>query len=375
MTGRKKSRVRLLILAFSAAFLALSWFCRPFADLYVTYVFPVWGQTYGRLTSLLPFSLGEWAILAGLLWLLIFLICLVAALPAYLSGKKELFRKKMSPVAAITADLLTGICLIMVLNCFALYHCTPLDPHADERSFSVTELAALRNLIVEECNTRATQIPRDDGGHALFAGPVEDEARACHQRLGGSLFPRLAGYSVRPKYFFFSDFVSQQHMMGYYFPFTMEANINRRMEILNYPFTMCHELAHTHGYLFEDEANLIGFLACMGSEDPSFVYSGYLGILPYVDNDFRATVGVEIYDTYPPISRRVLIDSQFLTDESWAEVEENALLSTELVHEAADTFIDQNQKLNGISSGKASYSHVVALLLSYYSGEATYLQK
>ena len=174
-------------------------------------------------------------------------------------------------------------------------------------------------------------MPRDDDGKVVFAGVPEEEARASVNRLGERLFPRLSGFSVRPKTFVLSDFVSQQYICGYYFPFTMEANINGRMEALNKPFTMCHELAHTHGYLYEDEANLIGFLACLTSGDPAFVYSGYLGVLYYVDNDF--------------------------------------------VHEAADTFIDQNQKLNGISAGKAAYTHVVGLLLSYYAGNASYLSR
>ena len=44
---------------------------------------------------------------------------------------------------------------------------------------------------------------------------------------------------------------------GLYFPFSMEANYNDTMSIMNKPFTMCHELAHTHGYIFEDEANFL----------------------------------------------------------------------------------------------------------------------
>lgn len=40
------------------------------------------------------------------------------------------------------------------------------------------------------------------------------------------------------------------------------------------PVTMCHELSHLSGYMREDEANFIAFLACLQSDDPEFRYSG-----------------------------------------------------------------------------------------------------
>ena len=61
-------------------------------------------------------------------------------------------------------------------------------------------------------------------------------------------------------------------------------------------------------------------------------------------------------------------DDRFLTEDAWKRVEERAVLDTEAVKRAADAFIDTNLKVNGISDGKASYSHVVGLLRgSYYS--------
>jgi hypothetical protein len=156
-------------------------------------------------------------------------------------------------------------------------------------------------------------------------------------------------------------------MQGYYFPFSMEANINGEMYIMNKPFTMCHELAHTRGYIYEDEANFLGYLACIESGDMVFEYSGYLGILPYVNNDYYRSVSEEEYKSHVKISGKVRYDSQFLTSEAWAEVEKRSVLDTEVVKKAADTFIDTNLKVNGIAAGKASYSHVVGLLLDYYN--------
>ena len=59
------------------------------------------------------------------------------------------------------------------------------------------------------------------------------------------------------------------------------------MYITNMPFTICHELAHLKGYIYEDEANFIAFMACINSDNLFFQYSGYLNVLNYVSKDFR----------------------------------------------------------------------------------------
>ena len=78
-------------------------------------------------------------------------------------------------------------------------------------------------------------------------------------------------------------------------------------------------------------------------------------------------VDVTINEKFGGISDIVKKDDQFLTDEAWEKVEKKAVFETETVKKAADTFIDTNLKVNGIEAGKVSYTHVVSLLLDYYS--------
>ena len=130
-------------------------------------------------------------------------------------------------------------------------------------------------------------------------------------------------------------------MLGYYFPFSMEANYNKVAYVTNLPVTICHELAHLKGYIQEDEANFIGFLACISSDDLLFQYSGYLSVLNYVNNDFYEAVG-EDYERY---MAEVQIDRQ--------------------VYEDA-VFVETSLKLNGVDDGMVAYSRVVGLLLQWY---------
>ena len=163
-------------------------------------------------------------------------------------------------------------------------------------------------------------------------------------------------------------------MQGYYFPFSMEANYNDVMHILNIPSTMCHELAHLRGYIYEDEANFIGYLACVQSEDAFFQYAGYLSVLNYLNNDLYKAWEESRSDyeeaaaMVPPmaVDNQVWEDNIFVVQEEWDRINGKAIIDTEVVDAAADVFIDTNLKVNGVADGAISYSRVVRLLLQYY---------
>ena len=181
---------------------------------------------------------------------------------------------------------------------------------------------------------------------------------------------RLSGYYTTPKPFLKSDFMSQQYIMGYYFPFSLESNYNNLMYVANKPVTMCHELSHFKGFILEDEATFLSILGCFNSKDSFFVYSGYLNAIYYVENALKTELALEpeIRDSLTPISEKVKFDETFLTDEAWEEVNKDAWFKTETIQKASDTFIETNLTMNGVEDGAKSYSRVVDLLLKYYFG-------
>lgn len=213
-------------------------------------------------------------------------------------------------------------------------------------------------------------IPHDDSGNAYYDGDLMEASRQAMMKLGEE-YDQLSGFYVTPKYLSFSDFFSQQYIMGYYFPFSMEANINSVMYITNMAPTICHELAHTKGFIYEDDANMIGYLACINSEDPFLQYCGYLSVLSYVNNDFYDSIGKNqnVYKSHVRISSGVAHDNIFLTEQSWQEVEKTAVVKTSTVKKVSDTLMDTTLKLNGVEEGILQYNNVVGQLLAYYDGE------
>ncbi len=348
----------------------ISWVSRPFSDSFTKNIFPVLTEGYGKVTSRVPFSVGE-RLLVLLVIILAVILVLVITRIIFLLLRKDLpkaIRSFARHFFRVLAILFSSVFLIMTLNCFVLYHCTPLKVSpASKDEYTLEELASLRDYIVNKCNELSLQMERDENGCVIYDGDMAESARKAMAGIADEIGDgRLEGFYVTAKELTFSGFMSQQYMQGYYFPFSMEANINGMMYIMNKPFTMCHELAHTKGYIYEDEANFLGFLASVSSGDPVFEYSGYLGVLNYVNNDFYKLTGKEEYQNHVAISELVRFDDQFLTDEAWEEVEKRSVLDTQTVKKAADTFIDTNLKVNGIAIGKESYNKVVQLLLDYY---------
>lgn len=393
----------------------IAWCSKAFCDWYIRFVFPVWVNTYGRLTGLFPFSVGEWLIVAGVFLVIAAVILMIASAfrwiirrcrarhvdkqdecssashvtrPSGIRGRGS-FDKLCSGFYTFFAWVLLAVFVLMTLNCTILYHATPFSEkyfatekatddvnentdtgntaEIEKSTYTLQDLTALRNMLVEKCNELSGQMQHTEEGEIIYEGNMRKKAISDMQALGET-YDALQGFYPMPKPLYFSDFVSQQYMLGYYFPFSMEANYNKVAYVTNLPVTMCHELAHLKGYIQEDEANFIGFLACISSDDLLFQYSGYLSVLNYVNNDFYEAVG-EDYEKYMAevqIDRQVYEDAVFVRKEDWDRIEKEAVVDTEVVDAVSSGFVDTSLKLNGVDDGMVAYSRVVGLLLQWY---------
>ena len=363
----------------------LAWRSREFCDWYIDHIFPVWLNTYARLTSALSISVGE------------IMLILAVGITAFGIGffiynliRRGKYTTGLLKYGRTYAWIVLVVGYVMTLNCFILYHATGFAQKymvketgtmvVDMSDTAVVEvdtkgksaytkknLATLRDYLVEQCNTLADQIDRDEQGTAVYSGDLIAESVHAMETMGQQ-YDRLSGYYVTPKYLKCSEFFSQQYIMGYYFPFSMEATINSVMYITNVAPTVCHELAHTKGFIFENDANMIGYLACIQSDDTFLQYCGYLSVLNYVNNDFYKSVNKSTYKKHVRISDRVADDNVFLTREDWQAVEKTAVVKTSTVKKVSNNFLNTNLKLNGVDEGIQQYNEVVNLLLDYYDG-------
>ena len=346
----------------------IAWCFPGFCDWYTLYVTPIWVNTYGRFSDIFKFSLGERMIILGLFILLVAFINGIVYI--FLHKKPRYKRFSICFYKSFLAIILV-VCLVMTLNCSILYHCTPIDANKnkEKREYTIEELQILRNYIVEQCNYYVLEVKRDNNGYLVYDGNMQNKAKEALNNISDE-YPKLKGYYPDIKEISFSKLMSQAYICGYYFPFSMEANCNSMMYITNYPAVYCHELAHLHGYIYEDEANYLAYLACISSDDVFFKYCGYLSVLYYVDNAYLESINYDndLYFQQTAIDINVWIDDMFLLPEAWDAVEETAVLSTEVIDDISDNFTDASLQLNGVEDGIASYGRVVDLMLQYYDG-------
>lgn len=361
---RKKIWAALLLL--TAAVNVIAWNSQAFCDWHVKHLFPLSVNLYGRLMSVFPFSVGEGMIVLAVL----FTAAAIVMGFMRILVRKGRVKMLISAFFQVYAWGFLAVFMIMTWNCFILYHASEFDEtymaQKAQRTYTDRELIQVRNHIVEELNALTEQMERDEEGFLVYQGDMKQEAVRAMQGLGEE-YELLSGYYPQAKGITASDFLSQQYMMGYYFPFSMEANYNTSMYIANVPATLCHELAHLKGFIYEDDANFIGFLACINSEDPFYRYSGYLSVLNYVEKEYKKSSGKQEFGSVS-LAKSVRADDIFLTSEAWERVEENAVVETAVVKAASNQFTETTLVINGVSDGMKSYSRVVQLLLEYYDG-------
>lgn len=343
-----------------------------FADVYLEYVFPLFNNTFGRLLSPIPFSVGEILILIALIGLPLSVI-LYIVLMIIKKGR----RKRVSHIYfKIVAWCVAYVMVTETLNCFIMYQCSTFASKngISEDSYTVAQLLDLYEALAEKTNEASSQIQRDENGSFILTADLSETAKENLLALSDR-YPVLDGFYTNPKPVINSYFMSQQYLMGIYFPFTLEANYNHLMYDSNKPCTVTHELVHTQGIILEDEANFIAFLACSESENAEYRYSGYLSALKYVMNkSFDAVANME--DSYKErynditysIDYNIWVDIQGNQD-YWESVQEEdeGLLPSEVVDEIGNDFLDANLKFNGVEDGRQSYGRMVDLLLNYYN--------
>lgn len=336
---------------------------KAFCDFYTDNIFGLWSDTYGRLTGLFPFSVGEVLVIAAVLTVL---AALALAVLLFFLHKKTAYRKIFSLYMKSWIVFLLTVLLVMTLNCSILYNCSKLSVNGNgDKTYTLKELEILRNYIVGQCNGRCHQVERDKDANAVYSGSLDAAVKDAMRSLSHE-YPRLSGYYPTPKKLWSSYLMYQSGTIGMYFPFSMEANCSRYINDLFYGNTACHELSHLKGYIYEDEANFIAYLACVNSDDVFLQYSGYIGVLDFVDGDYLNAADGNTYRLQPAIDEQVVSDDWCYNEDVMDAVEEQEfIIEDEVIRKYSEDFVDSYLEYYG---AEANYSEVTLLLLQYYDG-------
>lgn len=340
---------------FAASFLLLFLARRAegMAQWYAVHIYPIIVGTTGRIFGLFPISAAEVLLYVTMFLALACAARLVIRLLLRRAGKAE------------AAHYFSGIWLtvsvlflLYTLNCGINYQRKSFSEQEGivTETYSVEELQRVCEILTEDVNTYAEQVERNKDGVMELDGSERGLAVEAMQRLGES-YGGMAGYYPKPKALMGSWLLSVQNLTGIYAPFTVEANYNNDMTDYNIPFTACHELSHLRGFMQEEEANFIAYLACMESEEAEFRYSGSLLGWIHCTNALRRADGDAWQEVREKLSEKVVPDLQ-ANNEFWAFYEGKTA-------EVSEQINDHYLKANGQSDGVKSYGRMVDLLTAY----------
>lgn len=320
--------------------------------------------TYGFLTSLVPFSLTEFGILAltGIcIWLLIREIRF-----CWRTGSVQRF---FQDVLFWSTRFICGIVALFMVLCGFNYYRVPFAESCGLtiQDSSPQELYALCMELGQEANQLREQVPENNLGVTELpenSFRLAKKAREAFENLSGN--PTLPNYPISPKPVLNSWAMSLMEITGVFCPITFEANVNIDAPDHGIPASMCHELAHTRGHMHEDEANFIAYLACRESPYPEFRYSGVMLALSHASSRLRQADPDLYQEWLARLSGKVLMDFRY-ESVYWARFQTPVGdVSTAVNH----AYLQLNSQKDGVQS----YGRMVDLLLADYrarnSGES-----
>ncbi|MEG1849783.1 MAG: DUF3810 domain-containing protein, partial [Oscillospiraceae bacterium] len=322
-------------------------------------VFPVVSAMVG-LPARLAFGLSLAALI--LLFAALFLLAMAGRMIWQLIRKKGERGSILFRYGRGLTLLLSCVLLAFAITCAPNYERLTFAEQSglEVRSSSADELAALCAELIEEANQLREQVSVDHNGiMALPDRSFSDAAQRAQSAFNAiEGFDFLGHAALAPKPFLFSEALSYLQLTGFYFPFTAEANLNAHTPPIELPFTMCHELAHTRGFMREDEANFIAALACRASDSPEIRYSGTALSLIHATNALYDADAARYFSLRSGYSAG--LDADLAAQSAYWRRYDTPIA------EVSDAVNGAYLKANNQSDGLRSYGRMVDLLLADY---------
>ena len=347
----------LIYIVLAALIFILGFFPQAVETYYSNLLYPIVSKTQRFISSIFPFAIGD--ILYALL-----IIYVLKNIISFIRRKQKTKKNYLS-----FALKSVNFVLIIYMSFKLLWGLNYSRPRINEqlqisdKPYSKEQLLRLNTFLLQKLNSIEEQISINRN-YKYRTEDLENFAAASYNKLAETR-PFFSYKPLSVKNVISSWLVSKTGIEGYYNPLSGEANINDRLPAFVLPFVTCHEIAHQIGVAKEDEANLVGYLASINSEDLNFQYSGYYNMLRYVLFEIRMKYPEDYNAIIEKIPQSIL--ENFKTErEFWAKY--NGAMSVYM----GKTF-DKILKLNNQHKGIKSYQDIVLWLVNYHGGELAVL--
>ena len=340
-------------------------------ELFAKRIYKVISQGMGVLTGWIPFSIAELLVVVGPL----VLVFLLARQMIRVIRVKKLVKEEQKNIGQIRFVLIMTalqnlLCLVSIiffvyiLLCGINYHRYSIQHYLglSVENSSVEELEGLLIELADRATFLRTHLTEDEDGVYILPMSKRElgkEVKKAYENLA-KVYEIFAGSYPAPKPVFFSKLMSYTQITGVFTCWTMEANVNIDISPYSVGSTMCHELAHLHGFMREEEANYISYIACLASDCIDLQYSGTMLALIYTGNALYRKDAERYFEVYKNHYSEAVARDLIANNEYWDKFEDTKVAET--AEKVNNTYL----KANNQTDGTQSYGRVVDLLLAEY---------
>lgn len=315
-------------------------------------IYPKISRFLRTVFGVFPFSVGD------ILYLLL-AINIVAFIFKF-KKNKDSFIEIIRKVISLASVVYFAFHILWGLN----YYRQPLHKvlHIED-AYNTDQLEQVTLKLLHKSNALHKQIEANDSIAVKIpytTTQIFNKTAAAYSQLSHT-FPKLEYTPKSIKKSMLSVPLTYMGFGGYLNPFTNEAQVNRLLVPFKLFTTSCHEEAHQLGFAKENEANFIGVMACMSSEDVYFNYSGYAFALRYCLHELY----LRDYQKYICIKEQInkgILKNYDENRQFWLAYE-NPL------EPFFKVFYGSFLKVNNQSKGIESYNYVVALFVNFLNSE------
>lgn len=258
---------------------------------------------------------------------------------------------------------------LMLLNIFyltyqvfwgMLYFQKPLRDQLPEKEIEISQMKTLTLKYLNSCKESRLLVREDVNGvfdiNNLDA--IKKEILQKQNKLPTFINVKKSPEINSMKPSLFKGIMSYTGILGYYNPFTAEAQYNADLPATYIPFTLSHESAHQLGYAREQEANFIGYLVGKDSKNADLKYSTQYFVLKSLLSSLSETDADFVKHVLSNFSAGMHRDRKAEKD----FVKKHEGLLEVFFGYTNDLFLKSNQQ-----EGSITYSYFIDLLLRYES--------
>ncbi|WP_228448516.1 MULTISPECIES: DUF3810 domain-containing protein [unclassified Chryseobacterium] len=303
-------------------------------------------KTHQMLFSWLPFSMGD----------IIYILLGIALFYSLIASYKKKNRN---------ASLLR---ILVIVNIFyftyqifwgMLYFQTPIIKKLSRQDApEIHKAKKLALQYLEKCKLTRTTVHEDHNGIFVVTNlqAVQQEILFQQTQLPKYISDKKATQILAVKPSVFKKVMNFTGILGYYNPFTAEAQYNAELPHTYIPFTTAHETSHQLGFAREQEANFIGYLIGVHSSNTDLRYSTEYftlkSLLRFIVEEDPEFVKAVIRNYSPAMKRDRAYEKSFaFRHQGWLD---------ELFGFTNNLFLKSNQQ-----EGSVTYSYFIDLLLNY----------